>query len=325
MNILTATDGSPAGRAAAVWAAEQFHRPGNNMRLVHVLRGSHHQANAIEAATETLSHMASELQTGNATVETAVYPHAPAWEVIASEAESWRADSLLVGCRGHLAGTTGSFVGTSPDRRSVDMNAQPTPLLPSGTDPAALEDTAFAACVWARLHAAADQPADAMHMHVLSTRMLDGSPDARLMVLRGVSQQRGTLWYHGDAGSEKVRQLDTDARACVVIYDPLTDVQIRLYGIGRSVHSDEELQTHWQHIRSIVEQLRRDSAEPPAHDLRLDALNRSDQDPWWQPDHFAVIEIIPTRFDVHIPRAGHPYRRRVQLAPPTRMTHKAVD
>lgn len=199
------------------------------------------------------------------------------------------------------------------------MSANPTPLLPADTDPATLDDAAFAACVWARLHAAADQPSDAMHLHVLSTRTLDGSPDARLMVLRGVSQTRGTLWYHADAGSEKVRQLDTDARACVLIYDRLTDLQIRLYGIGRSVRSEQELQAHWQHMRSLVEQLRNDAADTPPHDLRLDAMNRSDQDPWWQPDHFAVIEIIPTSLDVHIPHAGHPYRRTVQLPPPAKM------
>ncbi|MDP6987230.1 MAG: pyridoxamine 5'-phosphate oxidase family protein [Phycisphaerales bacterium] len=203
------------------------------------------------------------------------------------------------------------------------MTVKPSLLIPDGTAPSTLDDAALATCVWTRLHAAADQPTDPMHLHVLSTRTLDGSPDARLMVLRGVSQKRGTLWYHADAGSEKVRQLDTDARICVVIYDPQTDLQIRLYGIGRSVRSEEELQAHWQHMRSIVEQLRHDAVDPPPHDLRLDALKRSDQDPWWQPDHFAVIEIIPTRFEIHIPHAGHPYHRTVHLSAPAEHPRKA--
>ena len=39
----------------------------------------------------------------------------------------------------------------------------------------------------------------------------------------------------------------------------------------------------------------------------------------------AVIKIIPTRFDVHIPRAGHRYRRTVHLAPPTQMPSTTAD
>ena len=196
------------------------------------------------------------------------------------------------------------------------MTTRPTDLFAEGTDPSTLASDEVISSVWNRLAAAADDPEDPMHLQVLATKRLDGSPDARLMVLRGVSIERGVLWYHADSGSEKIRQIDSDARVAVVVYDPATDLQLRLHGICQSIHSEEELRAHWQHMRSIVQQLRHDAIEPPPHDLRLDALNRSDHDLWWQPDHFAVLEFVPLTFDVHVPHAGHPYRRTVQLPKP---------
>jgi len=95
------------------------------------------------------------------------------------------------------------------------------------------------------------------------------------------------------------------------VYDPQSELQLRLRGTASLVESEEEIRAHWQHIRALVQQLRQGDAASPAHDLRLDALNRSDHDPWWQPDQFAVIEFNADVIDLHVPHAGRPVRRTI--------------
>ncbi|MDP7028883.1 MAG: pyridoxamine 5'-phosphate oxidase family protein [Phycisphaerales bacterium] len=187
--------------------------------------------------------------------------------------------------------------------------SEPRPTL----DLAALDDAALLHWVWNRLAAAADTPEDSMHLHVLATTAEGGGPDARLMVLRGASEVQGAIWYHADAASTKIRQMQADPAACVVVYDAPTDLQLRLRGTASIVTSDEEIRAHWHHIRAIVQQLRHDTGEAPPHDLRLEALNRSDHDPAWQPDHFAVIQIHPNTIDVLSPQNGAPRRRRLTV------------
>ncbi len=181
-------------------------------------------------------------------------------------------------------------------------------------------DRDVVAWVCDRLSLAADTPSDSMHLQLLATLDTSGCPDARLMVLRGVSLERPALWFHADAQSRKIAQIKANPAASVVAFDPSNDLQIRLRGHAVLVTSDEELRAHWQHIRALVQHLRHDEASTPAHDLRLDALNRSDHDPWWKPDHFAVIEFRPDHLDLHVPHNGHPTSRSISLP-----THHATS
>ncbi|MDP6987231.1 MAG: universal stress protein [Phycisphaerales bacterium] len=128
MNILTATDGSPTGNAAVAWAAERFGRAGNRIRILHVIGGGHHQDEVLDAANAALTLMAAELNVNEGVLETAALPHAPAWEVLAAEADSWKADLLIVGCRGH-APLDWVRLGTTA-RRLVRTAASPVLTVP---------------------------------------------------------------------------------------------------------------------------------------------------------------------------------------------------
>jgi len=174
-----------------------------------------------------------------------------------------------------------------------------------------MDDAAVRSWVWSRLAVAADAPDDPLHLHVLSTIAPHGEPDVRLMVIRGVAADHARLWYHADASSTKVAQIRANPAACLLVYDPQSELQLRLRGTASLVESEEEIRAHWQHIRALVQQLRQGDAASPAHDLRLDALNRSDHDPWWQPDQFAVIEFNADVIDLHVPHAGRPVRRTI--------------
>ncbi len=185
------------------------------------------------------------------------------------------------------------------------------PFLPLSLD--GPDDARIMQWVWNRLAAAADAPEDSMHLQVLATTAKDGGPDARLMVLRGASAEQRSIWYHADAASTKVKQLQAAPYACVVAYDVTTDLQLRLRGPASIVTSNEEILAHWHHIRSIVQQLRHETSEVPPHDLRLEALSRSDHDPAWQPGHFAVIQVHPTDIDILTPHEGKMRRRRITV------------
>ena len=64
----------------------------------------------------------------------------------------------------------------------------------------------------------------------LSTVDADGSPDARVVVLRDVDVQAGAWMFAADADSPKGRQLAVRAEAAMTLYWPLQGRQIRIRG-----------------------------------------------------------------------------------------------
>lgn len=78
------------------------------------------------------------------------------------------------------------------------------------------------------------------HTPTLATIGLDGAPRARTLVLRGFDAPTRTLRLHSDARSGKQAELMHDPRACLHLYDPGHQVQIRLEGQA-TLHRDDAL------------------------------------------------------------------------------------
>jgi pyridoxamine 5'-phosphate oxidase len=78
------------------------------------------------------------------------------------------------------------------------------------------------------------------HTPTLATIGLDGAPRARTLVLRGFDAATRTLRLHSDVRSGKQAELSRDPRACLHLYDPGHQVQIRLEGEA-SLHRDDAL------------------------------------------------------------------------------------
>lgn len=76
------------------------------------------------------------------------------------------------------------------------------------------------------------------HTPTLATIGLDGAPRARTLVLRGFDAATRSLRLHSDARSGKRAELMRDPRACLHLYDPGHQVQIRLEGQA-SLHRDD--------------------------------------------------------------------------------------
>ena len=98
---------------------------------------------------------------------------------------------------------------------------------------------------WIRLAQAADDPTHAMRLFLLATTACDGSPDARLMVLRGANRRLGRLWFYTDRRSEKVDHLRERSALCAVTFDREDGVQLRLRGTATIRESGKLADRHW--------------------------------------------------------------------------------
>lgn len=98
---------------------------------------------------------------------------------------------------------------------------------------------------WSRLREAADSPAHPMRLMVLATVDREGSPVARLMVLRGASRKLARIWFYTDRRSEKVDHLALHPVINAVAWDARDGVQLRVGGSARVHVSDALTEKHW--------------------------------------------------------------------------------
>ncbi len=119
---------------------------------------------------------------------------------------------------------------------------------------------------WTRLREAADSPLHPMRLLNLATIAGDGTPDARLMVLRGANRGRGRIWFYTDRRSEKVGHLRERPAVCAVAYDPEDRVQLRIRGTALIHESSPLAEEHWTHTSTVIRWL---FASPDAPGLPL--------------------------------------------------------
>ncbi|MBK1635556.1 pyridoxamine 5'-phosphate oxidase family protein [Rhodovulum adriaticum] len=81
--------------------------------------------------------------------------------------------------------------------------------------------------VWQRLFDGVVNRTLPAHTPVLATTGPEG-PEARMVVLRAVDRQAGTVEFYSDLRAEKVAQLQADPRATLLIWDAQALLQIRL-------------------------------------------------------------------------------------------------
>lgn len=83
-----------------------------------------------------------------------------------------------------------------------------------------------------------------MHTPVVASVDADGLPSTRVMVLRKADPVHGTLRFHTDARSPKVRQLDGKP-VSVLAYHAQENVQLRISGVARIGRDDAEVDGIW--------------------------------------------------------------------------------
>ncbi len=83
---------------------------------------------------------------------------------------------------------------------------------------------------WAEMDRGVADAQSPMRYVVLSTKGLEGGPEARMVALRGADRTAGTVQVHTDIGSVKVAELRADPRAALHLWDPEAQLQLRLRG-----------------------------------------------------------------------------------------------
>lgn len=92
-------------------------------------------------------------------------------------------------------------------------------------DLAALFDRA-----WGVLRQGVEDRTAAARVLALATVAADGAPAVRNVILRAADRSAATVDVHTDARSAKVAALRAEPRAAAVIWDPATQLQLRLSG-----------------------------------------------------------------------------------------------
>jgi general stress protein 26 len=150
---------------------------------------------------------------------------------------------------------------------------------------------------WARLEQAGDDPNHPMRLLVMATVGATGSPEARLMVLRGANRRLGKLWFYTDGRSKKVEHLRQRPQITAVTWDAAMGVQLRLRGAATTDVSGALADQHWSQASMALRALYASPQAPgsPLHppDPRLAGMKRSMDagDEATARSNFAVIEI----------------------------------
>ncbi len=102
----------------------------------------------------------------------------------------------------------------------------------AGDQPFSALDSALEA-LWQRLGRAARDRRAAWHTPVLATVGLDGTPQARVLVMREANRAGRLLRLHSDTRTGKVREIAAEPRVSLLLYDPGARLQLRLSGLAR--------------------------------------------------------------------------------------------
>lgn len=84
------------------------------------------------------------------------------------------------------------------------------------------------------------------HHPVLATIGVDGSPEARTVILRKADQATRSIIIHTDQRSQKIMEMTAAPRVALHCYDPQRKIQLRLNGTASLHHGDEIAAARWQ-------------------------------------------------------------------------------
>lgn len=162
--------------------------------------------------------------------------------------------------------------------------------------------------VWTLLADAVVDRRSALHQLVVAT----AGPDARTMVLRGSDRAAARLRFHSDRRADKAAVLRETPRVCVVGYDPVSAIQLRLHGEAAMATDGDEVDTSWA-ATSAFGRRSYMTVAPPGTVLAAAGAGLPDT-----PDdavaraNFAVVSVRLDRIEwLHLAHSGH--RRAVHM------------
>lgn len=166
---------------------------------------------------------------------------------------------------------------------------------------------------WTQLAAATATASHGWHLPVVST-IENGHPRGRMVVLRGADAATRTIWFHTDARSSKIEEMQAERQTSWLFYDSENRVQLSLHALA-TVHTDDDVaQAAWDASR--LESLRCYLAperpgklsEEPTVNLPLDLIKRppTDLEAAEGRENFAVVRAEVTSLDfLYLKQSGN--------------------
>jgi hypothetical protein len=142
-----------------------------------------------------------------------------------------------------------------------------------------------------------------MHTPAVATTGLDGRPQVRTVVLRGLDVASRSLRFHTDRRSGKFGELSADPRIAVLGYDAGRKVQLRIGGVA-TLHADSDVaERAWAGSRPMSMMCYRQARSPGS------ALFTAQIDDATLPDgreNFTVVVVTITEVEwLYLAAQGH--------------------
>lgn len=166
---------------------------------------------------------------------------------------------------------------------------------------------------WTLLVRGAGDRKSPVHTPVVASVGADGTPQARVMVLRKADRAAGLLRFHTDARSAKVASLDGCA-VVVLAYHPGQSVQLRVSGVAEVVADGAQVDAIWAASTPFARRCYMVEAGPgtalPGPGSGLPAAIEGQQpveaDLVPARANFAIVRVRVTRIDwLHLAQTGH--------------------
>jgi pyridoxamine 5'-phosphate oxidase len=166
---------------------------------------------------------------------------------------------------------------------------------------------------WRLLGRGASDRRSPMHTPMVASVHADGTPDARVMVLRAADRAAAQLRFHTDARSPKCAALD-NRPVSVLAYHPGEAVQLRLAGTARIVAEGAEIDAIWNQSTPFARRCYMVEAAPgtpratAGSGLPADVEGRKPELVELEPAraNFALVMIDITAIDwLHLAQGGH--------------------
>lgn len=176
--------------------------------------------------------------------------------------------------------------------------------------------------------ASPDKSSDAGFRNLTVATCTSSGADARVVVLRHVDVAHKYVWFHTDARSEKVLQLEAFPQATLLFWDDKQQVQLRLV-VETRLHTDDYLadeqwdKLHDGSIRSYLSEYRPGTEQPGPYPGFPDHVREGEltpEDRAFGRQNFAAIECRVLCMEyLHLSKQGQT-RARFQYEPVSKMS-----
>ena len=102
---------------------------------------------------------------------------------------------------------------------------------------------------WRLIEVGVKDPRVGSHLPVLATVGLDGTPQARTVVLRGFDVKTRQAYFFTDCRTQKMAELEKQPVAVLQMYDHAQKIQLQLRGTVSVHHGDDVAERFWQTTR----------------------------------------------------------------------------